>query len=165
MAYVVKCYLMISLLLSLFCMTSCTVNQHVDENEIQNNAEKMMECIVDGDSAGLFDYYNKDMKDNYSDQSLKEINTLLEYINGKIISYDYAGSSGGEENKHDGKIYYYSCYPKFVITTDAKKTYTIEFSYHYIWDEHPEYEGINMIFIREDNDYNTELSIGRNYFK
>ncbi len=165
MARMVKAYLTISLLLSMFFLTSCVGNQRVDKKDIQNNAEQMMECIVDSNSEGLFDYFNKDMKDNYSDQTLQEIGTLFDYIDGKIVSYEYKGPGGGEENKHNGKVYYYDCYPKFEITTDTEKTYTIRFSYHYIWDEHPEYEGVNMIFILEDNDYDTELIVGRNYYK
>lgn len=66
----------ICLILSL---TSCTT-EHVDEGDIKENAIQMMECIVNEDSEELFDFYNNDMKDNYQDNSLREIQQLFEYI-------------------------------------------------------------------------------------
>ena len=57
--------------------SSCIVNEHVDEGNIKENAVRMMECIVNKDSEKLFDFYNKDMKDNYKDSSLDEIRQLL----------------------------------------------------------------------------------------
>lgn len=58
--------------------SSCIVNEHVDEGNIKENAVRMMECIVNKDSEKLFDFYNKDMKDNYQDSSLDD--ELLEEI-------------------------------------------------------------------------------------
>ena len=72
---------------------------------------------------------------------------------------------GGEEAKNNGIIYYYSCHPEFDFTTETGQEYTISFSYHYIWNEHPEYEGINMIQICKDGDWGEKLIIGRNYYK
>lgn len=65
-------------------LSSCIVNEHVDEGNIKENAVQMMECIVNKDSEKLFDFYNKDMKDNYQDSSLDEIRQLFEYIDGAI---------------------------------------------------------------------------------
>ena len=65
----------------------------------------------------------------------------------------------------DGIIYYYSCHPEFDFTTETGQEYTISFSYHYIWNEHPEYEGINMIQICKDGNWGEKLIIGRNYYK
>ncbi len=113
----------------------------------------MMQCVVDRNAERLFSFFNDDMKNNYSEHTLKEIQQLFDYIDGS------------EENKHDGHIYYYNCYPKFEFTTDTNHEYTIEFSYHYIWDKYPQYEGVNMIFIRNRKDWETELFIGRQYNK
>lgn len=146
-------------------LSSCTVNEHVDERDIKENAVQMMECIVNEDSEKLFDFYNNDMKDNYQDNSLREIQQLFEYIDGAIISYNYEGKGGGEEAKNDGIIYYYTCYPEFDFITDTGQTYTISFSYMYIWNEHLEYEGINMIQICKDGNWGDKLIIGRNYYK
>ena len=145
--------------------SSCIVNEHVDEGNIKENAVRMMECIVNKDSEKLFDFYNKDMKENYQDSSLDEIRQLFEYIDGAITSYNYEGKGGGQEAKNDGIICYYSCHPEFDFTTDTGQTYTISFSYLYIWNEHPEYEGINMIQICKDGNWGEKLIIGRNYYK
>ncbi len=80
-------------------LSSCIVNEHVDEGDIKENAVRMMECIVNKDSEKLFDFYNKDMKENYQDSSLDEIRQLFEYIDGAITSYSYEGKGGGEEAK------------------------------------------------------------------
>ena len=146
-------------------LSSCIVNEHVDEGNIKENAVRMMECIVNKDSEELFDFYNKDMKDNYQDSSLDEIRQLFEYIDGAITSYSYEGKGGGEEAKNDGIIYYYSCHPEFDFTTETGQVYTISFSYKYIWNEHPEYEGINMIQICKDGDWDEKLIIGKNYYR
>mgnify|MGYP007046523592 FL=1 len=137
-------------------LSSCIVNEHVDEGNIKENAVRMMECIVNKDSEKLFDFYNKDMKDNYKDSSLDEIRQLFEYIDGAITSYNYEGKGGGEEAKNNGIIYYYSCHPEFDFTTET---------HHYIWNEHPEYEGINMIQICKDGNWGEKLIIGRNHYK
>lgn len=47
-------------------LSSCIVNEHVDEGDIKENAVRMMECIVNKDSEKLFDFYNKDAKDTYN---------------------------------------------------------------------------------------------------
>ena len=65
-------------------LSSCIVNEHVDEGNIKENAVRMMECIVNKDSEKLFDFYSKDMKENYQDSSLDEIRQLFEYIDGVI---------------------------------------------------------------------------------
>ena len=145
--------------------SSCIINEHVDEGNIKENAVRMMECIVNKDSEKLFDFYNKDMKDNYQDSSLDEIRQLFEYIDGAITSYNYEGKGGGQEAKNDGIICYYSCHPEFDFTTDTGQTYTISFSYKYIWNEHPEYEGINMIQICKDGNWGEKLIIGKNYYR
>ena len=105
------------------------------------------------------------MKDNYQDSSLDEIRQLFEYIDGAITSYNYEGKGGGQEAKNNGIIYYYSCHPEFDFTTETGQEYTISFSYHYIWNEHPEYEGINRIQICKDGNWGEKLIIGRNYYK
>ena len=82
-------------------------------------------------------------------------------VDGTVISYDYEGRGGGQETIHEGKICYCSCYPEFDFTTDTGKTYTIAFSYKYIWSEHPEYEGVDMILICENGDWGEQLAIGK----
>ena len=44
------------------------------------------------------------------------------------------------------------------------KQFSLE-AYHYIWNEHPEYEGIIRIQICKDGNWGEKLIIGRNYYK
>ena len=65
-------------------LSSCIVNEHVDEGNIKENAVRMMECIVNKDSEKLFDFYNKDMKDNYQDSFLNISMVQLLHIAMKV---------------------------------------------------------------------------------
>lgn len=146
-------------------LSSCFVNEHVDGRDIKEDAAKMMECVVNEDAEGLFDFYNDDMKDNYREKTLREIQQLFEYIDGSIVSYKYKGQGGGMESKKHGTIYHYNCYPAFDFTTDTGQAYIIKFSYEYIWDEHPEYEGISKIIIYKDGYWGESRVFGRNYYE
>lgn len=44
-------------------LSSCIINEHVDEGDIKENAVRMMECIVNKDSEKLFDFYAKIQQD------------------------------------------------------------------------------------------------------
>lgn len=46
-------------LILIMILSSCIVNEHVDEGDIKENAVRMMECIVNKDSEKLFDFYHK----------------------------------------------------------------------------------------------------------
>ena len=81
--------------------SSCIINEHVDEGNIKENAVRMMECIVNKDSEKLFDFYNKDMKDNYQVSYLEEIRLIFDYIAGAITSYNFEGNGGGQEAKNN----------------------------------------------------------------
>lgn len=155
-------YYCISMMLVLLSFSSCSV-EHVDVKDIEKDATQMMECLVNNDSDGLFGFYSDYMKNNYRDESLEEIQELFDYIDGAIISYDYQGRGGGREDLEGHEIVYYSCYPEFDFTTNTGKTYTVNFSYQYICDETPEYEGVHRISICEDGDWKTKLVIGKNY--
>ena len=48
-------------LILIMILSSCIVNEHVDEGDIKENAVRMMECIVNKDSEKLFDFYSKDI--------------------------------------------------------------------------------------------------------
>ena len=125
----------------------------------------MMECIVNEDAEELFAFYSDYMKENYKNESLKEIQQIFDYIDGNIVLYEYQGKGGGMETIHDGKVYYCTCYPGFEFTTDNNNTYKIDLSLYYVWNEYPEGEGLHMIEVWRDGDLSTKLVIGKNYEK
>ncbi len=144
-------FVMISLILS-----SCMVAEYVVyKSDIEQNATQMMECVVNQDAEGLFELYSSD-----NSGSLKEIQKLFDYYDGKIVSYDYEGKGGGNRTTGNGKILFEHCYPEFDFTTDTGKTYTIEFGYINICDERPEREGITSIRICENGDLGNQLVVG-----
>jgi len=164
---------MVGMVKKLFCLfpialiflSSCVSTEHVDNKDIEDKAIMMMKCIVNEDAEGLFAFYSDYMKESYKNESLKEIQQIFDYIDGKIVSYEYQGNGGGKETIHDGKIYYCTCYPEFEFTTDNNKKYAIDFSLYYVWYEYPEGEGLHMIEVCKDGDWSTKLVAGKNYEK
>ena len=143
--------------------SSCMFNEHINSWDLQNVAEKWMECIKNRDADALFEYFSQDIKDDRSEKTMDEIHQLLNYIDGNIISYKYH-SGGMREKKEKGHIYYYDFNPTFEeVETDSGKTYTIYFACHYIYDEKPEHEGLEEIDIWENDNKDKELDIGEWY--
>lgn len=162
----VKKISVIIVLLFAFSLTACTGNQQVDKKEIGNTVEQMMGYIIDENKTELFGFFSTDIRENRKEETLNEMDKAFDFINGNIVSYDYAGIGGGEENKNDGKIYYFNCYPEFRnVTTDTGYKYTIEFTYHYIWSEKPERQGICKIEIINNDDHDNKIAIGYTYYR
>lgn len=149
MAGVVKKISLFVFVLSALCLSSCSkYSVFVDEGAvIKENAKQMMQCVIDRDAEKLLTFFPADMQENESEETLEEIGTLFEFIDGDIVSYSYhSGSKSGSmsEFEHD----YYYCTPEFrKIETTTGKIYTLQFGYQYIWKEKPEYEGLNKITI------------------
>lgn len=140
--------------------SSCMFNEHINSRDLQNVAEKWMECIKNKDAEALFENFSQNIKDNRSEKTMDEIHQLLNYIDGDILSYKYH-SGGMEEGKDKGHIYYYSFSPTFYeVKTDSDETYTIHFACHYIYDEKPEHEGLEKITIYKGDDKENKLTIG-----
>ena len=154
------------ILIFAFSLTSCASNQHVDKKEIGNTVEQMMEYIVNENKSDLLNYFCSDIQENREEETLEEMEKAFEFINGNIVSYDYAGTGGGQETIHEGKTVFYDCRPEFRnVTTDTGYKYTVRFDYQHIWDERPECEGITKITIINSDNRDSVITIGRNYYQ
>ncbi len=134
---------------------SCSHNQHItkkDKQKIADNTELCMQAIVEKDNQKLMDLLCSDIQDNKKVIVSDQIDAAFDFINGKIVSYDYKGIYGEEEHKDKGIISLYRCSPQYRdVTTDTNHEYIVRFTYHYIWDGRPECEGISMIRIEDCN--------------
>lgn len=127
--------------LVILCLSSCVNHSAV----IKENAEEMMQCIIDRDAEKLLTYFSEDIRENRTEETLEEIEKLFEFIDGDIVSYIY--DSGGTRGSTSNFEYdFYLCYPTFQsVETTTGKIYTIRFAYNYIWKEKPEQEGFSRI--------------------
>ena len=163
---VVKKIFVAIVLLSLILLTSCLGNQQINKKEIGNTVDKMMGYIIDENKTDLLRFFSSDIRDNREEETLKEMEKAFEFINGNIISYEYAGICGEEEHKDKGKIEFFLCYPEFRnVTTDTGYKYTIEFTYHYIYSKKPEREGICKILIFNQENHESKIAIGLTYYR
>ena len=134
------------------------------EQEIKTIAQQVMQCIVNKNKTELLHLFSTDIQNNYAQQITFELDRAFEFINGKIISYDYAGIYGGGATTHYGKTTYFHCYPEFRnVITDTGFEYVIEISFHYIWEEKPEREGVTRIKIIDAENYKNYVEIGFEY--
>lgn len=123
-----------------------------------------MEYIVNEDAESVFGFFVSDIRDNREELTMKEIQKAFDYIDGNIVSYDDIKIHGEEEHKSEGKIEFFQCYPEARnVTTDTGNSYTIEFTYGYIWTEKPEREGIWVIYIIDKNNPDSRIMVGLPY--
>ncbi|MDE6253167.1 MAG: DUF5104 domain-containing protein [Lachnospiraceae bacterium] len=160
----VKKFLIIILLPVCVLLTSCTMKYHSD---IKKETKTWIKYFKEEDAEGLLEVFCSDIKDNYSDETLEEIEAAFEFIDGDIVSYEFESESGSRQTKDNFKTKLYYCYPVYFIKTNMGKKYTIKFCYNYIWKEKPEYEGIESIRLinyEGDNEfYGDEMFVGKVY--
>lgn len=162
MKYIIK-KMSAGLFLILLLFTSCSDNPIAIKDEIKDTAEQAIDALVNEDSEELFRFFARDIQNNHKSETMAEIQEAFDFIDGKIISYDY-DQGGEEEKKNYGELIYYDCRIWLTnVTTDTGKVYSIDFTYHYIWDEKPECEGITKILIYPKDDSENIVQIGISY--
>lgn len=106
----------------------------------------------------------KDIRENRREETLEEINSLYDFIDGDIETYEYISEGSIEQKKSDGEVYYYWCTPKYDMVLNNGKKYKVKITYYYIWNEKPEYEGICNIEITENQDDGNDIMAGIPYY-
>lgn len=154
MSGLVKKILLATLFAPVLFLSSCgNRSVFIDHDAIiKENAEQMMQCIVDRDAERLLTYFSEDIRENESEETLEEIEKAFEFIDGDIVSYSYF-SGGGSDSVSHGEITFDVHTPKFQrMETTTGKIYTIELAYFYIWKEKPECEGLCKITAYPEED-------------
>lgn len=154
MSGLVKKILLATLFVPALFLSSCGNHSVFIDHEaiIKENAEQMLQCIIDRDAERLLTFFSDDIQENRSEETLEEIEKLFEFIDGDIVSYTYNwGGAAGSTN--DFQFYFYCYEPIFQRTeTTTGKIYTIRFAYNYIWEEKPECEGLCKITAYPEED-------------
>ena len=160
---------LICIIILMITLCSCSIvsnfNDFVSqEQEIKTIAQQVMQCIVNKNKTELLTLYSSDQINNHEQEIYSQFDSAFKFISGKIVSYEYAGKGGGGATTHYGKTTYFHCYPEFRnVITDTGFEYVIEISFHYIWEEKPEREGVTRIKIIDAENYKNYVEIGFEY--
>lgn len=131
------------------------------KKEIETVANQMMQCIVDENKTKLLNLFSTDIQNNHANKINLELDRAFDFINGKIISYEYDSVYGESEKVDYGKVKYYDCNPGFLnVITDTGFKYEIWCAYTHISEKNPERVGISLIEIRNAENYNDYFDIG-----
>ena len=137
------------------------VNKENEENKdnitprqyAEKQAEKLMQEIIKKDKEGIKSLFSKQMKQAQGFD--KEIEGLLEFIDGEIISYDmpFGNMHGGTTKPGEGYVVQRISGEINNVKTDKGGNYTIGFMSYYIYDENEDLIGINTISVIDENSY------------
>lgn len=161
----VKRTVIVLILFFLLMMTSCTDESSQMHDEIKSTAEHAITLFADKELNELIKLFSEDIQENRKDETIAEIEKIYDFFDGEIISYEFDSEGGVEAKKSDGKVYYYDCFLRFNAETDNGTVYKIRFTYHYIWDEKPEYEGICKIKVTEKENSDNKIEAGITYYE
>ena len=144
--------LFVALLLSVFsgCSNGKFVNQRKEANIILDN---LIIALENSDAQYIKDMFSSNVQENW--EGLEEqIDDMLSYFNGDVISYDIVRTVAGGESIREGRLIYSgitNAKSKKIVTTES--TYTISFSAVLIDDDEAN-EGLWRIWIgKSDEDY------------
>ena len=109
------------------------------------------ECIVNKDKEGLKSVFSKHIAETHDLD--KEIDEFLEFIDGKIVSYDEPTGYEGSYEMRAGEYYKKELGGDTKnIVTDAEKKYHIGFLSYQIYEKDEDYIGVDIIAITEVTD-------------
>ena len=88
----------------------------------------------------------------------EEINNLINFIDGNIISYDDIGTASPGKGSSDEKGLIYEVYDGETenIVTDTGKKYELEYFMYYVNRNHKDYEGVFQIWLYDTEIYTEE---------
>lgn len=129
----------------------------------KEDARKLMKSFMKKDAEEIFDFFCEDIKNNYKEETMQEIEKGLEFISGTIsscrISDDHVSNY---EKQKDFNTYFWRSELKIEdVCTDKGKYEIIIYNMH-MWSENPQYQGINIIKIWDGQ--GGEIIIGKDYY-
>lgn len=160
----VKRVVLIVILCLALVFAICRNEMLIHHSKIKNTMEQAMEYFANKDINSLMLMFTEDIQENRKDETIEEIEALYEFFDDEIVSYSYSKEGGGERANRYEEIYYYHCCPEFKVITNNGDEYIVEFSYHYIWNDKPEKEGINKIYVYVEGEYSNGIGAGIVYY-
>lgn len=158
-----KVFFIVIILATMF--SACSSQTHDYREEINIDAEEFMKCLKEKNIEQILTFFSDEIQNNRNETTTEELNKLYNFIEGDISSYEYIGEGNKEEKRRDGKVVFYYVNPSFYVVTTSGNEYRIKFSYCYIWDEKPEYEGICKIRVFDKDNNENSISAGISYYE
>ena len=161
-ADVLICMILVATTILCSCRVVDSITNEINrKKEIETMAQQIMQCIVDENKEKLLTFFSSDIQRNHAQQIELELDRAFEFINGKIISYEYDSQGGGGETIDNGRTTFLDCTPRFCnVITDAGAKYEIWCAYTYICEKKPERVGVSLIEIKNVENYNDYIDIG-----
>ena len=161
-AGVLICMILVATTILCSCRVVDSITNGINrKKEIETMAQQIMQCIVDENKEKLLTFFSSDIQRNHAQQIELELDRAFEFINGKIVSYEYAGIYNEHENVNYGTVERFDCDAKLCnVITDAGLKYEIWITYYYTWKEKPQREGISKIRIMDMENSKSHVEIG-----
>ena len=141
------------MLLIVLTLTGCSFMDGEEEYQTPKEyateqAEYIMECIVNQDKEGLKSVFSKYISETHDLD--KEIDEFFEFIDGEIVSYDEpVGREGGASLAY-GEYREKELYGHTEnIITDTGKKYHVSFMMYQIYETNPDYVGVDLITVTD----------------
>lgn len=151
-----KIFVYIMLLITIVTFCSCGNSNYISPVELGQNQNKIiMEALKKKDKEELKNVLAKALQNQENID--EEIDNLMNYIEGNIVSYDIgAVSSPRGKSDEDGWIYRVYDGETQNIITDTGKKYELKFYMYYVNRNHKDYEGVTQIELHDTEIYTQE---------
>lgn len=148
-------YIMILIVIVTLC--GCGDPNYMTPGEIgQKQNETIMEALKAKDKEKLKEGLAKAFQNQENID--EEINNLINFIDGNIVSYDNIGIASAGRGSSDEKGWIYRVYDgeTLNIVTDTGKKYELEYFMYHVNRKHRDYEGVFQIWIYDTEKYTEE---------
>lgn len=146
----------------LICISLSACSPHPNQKvEINKTLSKLLTALENNDEAAILDLFAPAAKSSMDEKLNVQINEMMEYFEGEIISYKKIETVGGMETTENGKIVYSagSGTSRSIKTTEAE--YKLSLSMIFVNNENKTREGVWLISIsKSDDDY---MVFGKSY--
>ena len=152
--------LFVSCCICIFLMCTAEYDPHTsdrgDEKYCKEILDEVIRCLDEDDVETLYSLFSEDNKSKHTLE--REIKKAMEAYDGKSVSCDVYSYGKGSYKVYYG---YYSVKGASVkyrkVKTDSGKEYYIHVVICLVHDEQPEYIGVNMIHIKDENNIETVI--------
>lgn len=139
----------------LICISLSACNSYLNQNiEINKTLSKLLVALEKNNETAVMDLFAPDLKSSMGEELNVQINEMMEYFEGKIISYEKIGAVGGAETFENGVVVYSvgNGTSRNIKTTETE--YKLAITMVFVNDKRESQEGIWRIWVgKSDDDY------------
>ena len=150
----------------LFGLTGCgnISSPNSPYNVSRTMLHDIQDCLGNADANSLNDLFAEYLFEGYDYVNTHETQSLLNFIDGTIKSFDKEGiSSAGAKTNKDGEYVEYGYNGRFTFVTDKNTQYKVYFSGTAVSVKSPETLGLEKIIIEHLDDEDISYGVGLHY--